>query len=80
MPYILIVSKSIGHTILSNQVHKSCVDSIEGHELPVDLIILDIQYFDAILGINGLWIYHAKLNWFHKIVTFHPSKGQVIRL
>lgn len=49
MPHILEISMPVGDTVSSDQVYKSCIVSIEGHELLVDLIVLDIQDFDAIL-------------------------------
>lgn len=36
-PHVLVVSTPVEDTVLSDQ-YKSCVISIEGHELPIDLI------------------------------------------
>ena len=38
--------------------------------MPVDLVILDLQDFDVILGIDWLASYHAFVDCFGKQVTF----------
>lgn len=41
----ITVSILIGDTVFSYQAYKSCVVNFEGHELSVDIIVLDIQVF-----------------------------------
>lgn len=67
MPHVLVVSTQEGDTVLSDQVYKSCNIRIERHELFVDLIILDMQDFNAILVMDLLSIYHAKLVYFIRL-------------
>ena len=40
-----------------------------------DLVILDLDDFDVILGMDWLSKYHACVDCFHKIVTFQPKRG-----
>ena len=39
----------------------------------VDLILLNFIDFDVILGMSWLAAYHAKVDYFSKMVSFHPS-------
>ena len=49
---------------------KSCVIKIGGNELLADLILLEIQEFDVILGMDWLAAYHANVDCYKKEVVF----------
>lgn len=51
-------------------VCKSCVIVIDGHELVIDLILLDMKDFDVIIGMDWLASYHATVNCYMKEVVF----------
>lgn len=79
MSHVLVVSTPVEDTILSDHVYRPYIFSTEGHELSINLIVWDIQNFDAILGIDWLSAYHAKLVCFHNFLTFYLSEGHVVR-
>lgn len=78
MSHVLVVSTLVEDTILSDHVYRSYSFSTEGHELSINLIVWDIQDFDAILGIDWLSAYHGKLVCFHNFLTFYLSEGHVV--
>ena len=43
---------------------------IDYREMTVDLVLLDLQDFDVILGMDWLTSYHASVDCFRKRVTF----------
>ena len=49
--------------------------AIDGHDLTIDLILLDIGNFDVILGMDWLLTWHATLDYFVKRVCFR-APGQ----
>ena len=51
---------------------------IEGQNLKVDLIPLDMREFDAILGMDWLSMHGATLNYPRKEVTFHTLDNQEV--
>ena len=66
-----MVDIPIGDSLVTNLVYRSCVVQIEDQHLLVDLILLDIQDFDVILGMDWLSTYHAIVDCYSKRVTFH---------
>jgi hypothetical protein len=72
LEYELSVSTLLGDTLMSNLVLKSCMFCIEGRELSVDLVLLGMNHFDVILGMNWLAAYHASVDCFEKEVVFRP--------
>ena len=68
----LSVSTPVGDTLMTNLVLKSCIICIEGRELLADLLLLDMNDFDVILGMDWLASYHASMHCFEKEVVFRP--------
>lgn len=65
--------------MVADQVIKECPITIEGRELIADLILLSMQNFDVILGIEWLASYHAILVCFGKRVIFQiPEQSEFI--
>ena len=54
----------------TNLVYPSCLISIGDHEFLADLILLEIQGFDIILGMDWLSSHHASIDCYKKIITF----------
>lgn len=50
---VLAESTPMGDIVVVDKVYNSCVIVIEDQELLLDLIVLDIQEFDFILGWTG---------------------------
>ena len=53
-----------------NKILRVCCVMIGYREMIVDLVLLDLQDFDVILGIDWLASYHASVDCFRKRVTF----------
>ena len=48
----LMVVTPVGNSLIVDQIYRNCVITIESHDLLVDLILLEFQDFDAILGMD----------------------------
>ena len=46
----LIVATPMGDSIVTNRMLKNCLVMIGYREIPIDLVIIDLQDFDVILG------------------------------
>ena len=58
--------------LYSDMVLKTCFITVEDKELSVDLIVLDMDEYEVILGRDWLSKYHIKIDCRKKIVVFHP--------
>ena len=58
--------------ITTDQILRSCLISIDGRELYVDLVVLDMSDYEVILGMDWLSKYHATIDCKKKIVMFRP--------
>ena len=70
LDFELSVSTPLGKTMVAEFICKSCVIKIGGNELLADLILLEIQEFDVILGMDWLAAYHANVDCYKKEVVF----------
>lgn len=68
----------MGDTVLSKKVYKSCIVKVGDQEMLADLTLLGIQYSDIVLGKDWLSTYYAKVDCYHKKVTFYNSNAQAI--
>ncbi|XP_011624164.1 uncharacterized protein LOC105420785 [Amborella trichopoda] len=68
--WTLVVCAPMGESIETDVMYKLCGIVIEGHLLLIDLIMLGIQDFDNILGMDWFSTHHATMNYFDKIITF----------
>ncbi|XP_058075840.1 uncharacterized protein LOC131224339 [Magnolia sinica] len=66
----LVIATPIGSSVVLNQICRSCPVMVGDSVLLADLIVLDMQEFDVILGMDWLASFHAKLDCFEKTVTF----------
>ena len=62
----LSVSILVGDMLMTNLVFKSFIICIEGRELLADLVLLDMNDFDVILGMDWLASYHTGVHCFEK--------------
>lgn len=58
----LRVLNPVGEPVLVDQMYRSCLVSIQRRDTRADLILLDMIYFDIILGMYCLLPYRAVLN------------------
>ncbi|KAA0058528.1 DNA/RNA polymerases superfamily protein [Cucumis melo var. makuwa] len=72
---VLSVSTPSGEVQLSNEKIKACQVEIGNHMLDVTLLVLDMQDFDVILGMDWLSANHASIDCFGKEVVFNPPSG-----
>ncbi|KAA0059723.1 pol protein [Cucumis melo var. makuwa] len=72
---VLSVSTPSGEVLLSKEQIKACWVEIANHMLDVTLLVLDMQDFDVILGMDWLSANHANIDCFGKEVVFNPPSG-----
>ncbi|XP_070031845.1 uncharacterized protein [Nicotiana tomentosiformis] len=63
------VSRPVGDSITVDHIYRSCVVTIRSLETSVDLLLLDIVDFDAVLGMDWLSPYHDVLDCHAKMMT-----------
>ena len=62
----------LGKSVDTDQVYKDCVVQVGQHELLADLVVLDFQDFDVILGMDWLAAHRGHVACFEKMVKFQP--------
>ena len=77
---VLSVETSLGEIPITFTIYKSCLVQINNLTLPIDLISLEMREFDVILGIDWLTTHHAKIDCFHKIISFHIPNQPVMQI
>lgn len=71
LDFNLSVTIPLDCSLIANFVVKACIIHIGNREFLVNLILLEMQDFDVILGINWLATHHVTLDCFKKRVIFH---------
>lgn len=74
--FVLTISTPLEKTMLVELVCRSCVFRIRDRELSADLILLNMEDFDVILGMDWLVAHHATIHCYSKEVVFHQP-GQL---
>ena len=69
----MVVSLPTGDSLIVDRVYMGCRVIIEGHEFRANLVLLYIQDFDVILGMDWLFRHHATMDCFRKEVMFCRS-------
>ena len=69
----MVVSLPTGDSLIADRVYMGCKVIIEGHEFRANLVLLDIQDFDVILGMDWLSRHHDTMDCFRKEVKFCRS-------
>ena len=70
MDFDLFIATPLGESFVVNQILRDCYVMIGYKEMTVDLVLLGLQDFDVILGMDWLASYHAFVDCFGKRVTF----------
>ena len=52
MDFDLIVATPMGDYVVTSRILKNCPVMIGYREMPIDLVLLDLQDFDVILGMD----------------------------
>ncbi|XP_011626954.1 uncharacterized protein LOC105421390 [Amborella trichopoda] len=73
LDWTLVLCTPMGGYLEIDIIFKHCGVVLKGHVLPIDLILVDIQDFDIILGMDWLSTYYATINYHDKTVTFRRS-------
>ena len=74
----MVVSLPTGDSLIADRVYMGCRVIIEGHEFMANLVLLDIQDFDVILGMDWLSRHHATMDCFRKEVKFcRPGEPEI---
>ena len=68
--YSLYVETPMGGKMEAKWVCNACVLYIEGYEVTIDLVFLDMSSFDVIVGMDWLAQHHVVLDCYLKKVTF----------
>ena len=71
----LLVSTPLGRLLPTSEGINKCKIKIKENTIENDLVILNLNDSDIILGIDWLSKYHACLDYFLKIVTFRPKEN-----
>ena len=66
----LFVAIPLGDFVVVNKILRVCCVMIGYREMTTDLVLLDLQNFDVILGIDWLASYHASIDCLGKRVMF----------
>ncbi|XP_073131432.1 uncharacterized protein [Henckelia pumila] len=72
---VLSVSTPTGHSALAKHLVIGCTLEFEGSELLANLMVLAMEDFDFILGIDILTYYRATLDFYQKIFQFRLVEG-----
>ena len=74
----MVVSLPTGDSLIADRVYMGCRVIIEGHEFRGNLVLLDIQDFDVILGMDWLSRNQATMDCFRKEVKFcRPGEPEI---
>ena len=71
MDFDLIVATPMGDSVMTSKMLRGCLVMIGYKEMLVDLVLLDLQDFNVILGMDWLASYHASIDCFGKRVIFN---------
>ena len=74
----VIVSMPIGMCVVCKIVYKDVLVNVGEGEMRWNFIPLSINEFDAILGMDGLSCYQAKVNCYTRQVEFEKENGEKI--
>ncbi|XP_070054993.1 uncharacterized protein [Nicotiana tomentosiformis] len=71
---LVYVSTPVGDSVVVDRIYRSCVVTLCGYETRADLLLLDMNNFEVILGMNWLSPYHSILDCHAKTVTLAMSE------
>src|SRR5436190_9978529 len=79
MPYSLHFSTPVSGIVELREVCRSCTLMIAGYDFVFDLILLDMSDFDIIAGMDWLIAFRAKIDCYHRRVTFRLPVGETLK-
>ena len=62
--------------MLSSHAYRNCKIHVNNQELTINLILLAIQHFDVILGMDWLAENHGVIDCERKVVTFQTPNNE----
>ena len=60
----LIIAIPMGVSVVTSKMLRDCLVMIGHRKIPIDLVLLNLQDFDVILGMDWLASYHASVGFF----------------
>ncbi|KAJ3704225.1 hypothetical protein LUZ61_007930 [Rhynchospora tenuis] len=73
---VMIVQTPLGKNVLVDRICRNCKIQIAGRTLPANLVVLDMQDFDILLGLDWLTTYHAVVDCKNHSVRFGKSNTE----
>lgn len=70
LPDEMLVHKPVGNVVIIDHVYQECEVKIDTVVMTIDLLPLELDEFDAILGMNFLSKYHVTMDYFRKEMVF----------
>src|ERR1051325_11701820 len=78
-PVEFLITTPVGGKLVTRYIIKDCEMHIEDSVLFMDLIPLDMQDFDIILGMDFMSKYHTVVDCHRRIVTIRCPEGKVVQ-
>ena len=76
--YGILVTNSLGHSVIMNRVYRDCHIRIQEYEFMRDLIELSFREFDVILGMDWLSQHQVVVDCRMKRVTLRTPSGEEV--
>ncbi|XP_052197382.1 uncharacterized protein LOC127804547 [Diospyros lotus] len=76
--YQMVIATPMGSTLRTTVGCHGCIFNMGGENFKIDLVVLDIQDFDIIIGMDLLSLHEAKIDYKSKIVSLPKSNGEWI--
>ncbi|XP_028104179.1 uncharacterized protein LOC114303253, partial [Camellia sinensis] len=73
LSYMLYVSSPLGDSMICTSIYTACELHLGDIQVYVNLLPLDMTYFDIVLGMDWLGEYGATIDCLTKQISFHPS-------
>lgn len=71
LDYVPYISTPLGKSLLVDLALTSYAIMVGNLKFPADLILLDMENFDVILGMDWLATYHGTVHCYSKEIVFH---------
>ena len=72
------VKTPMGSIIITKELIKDCLLQIQGHTTNTDLIVMKMNKYEIILGMNWMNIVNAMIDCRRKRVTFQVANGSLV--
>ncbi|KAA3484278.1 DNA/RNA polymerases superfamily protein [Gossypium australe] len=78
--FVVKVSNPLGKNVLVDKVCRNCPLTIRGHYFPANLMLLSVDEFDLILGMDWLTTHRVLVNCGNKFIELKCENGDVIQV